>query len=314
MRILRKFALVLALASLAGRAPSSAGSADALTPLPVTEVAPGTFVFEGAVSLMTRENEGAIANLGFVVGRDAVAVIDSGGSVLEGMRLRAAIRGKTAKPIRYVINTHAHPDHIFGDAAFLQDGAAFVGHQNLPQALAVRGPFYLDAFRPILGDELMRDVKLAPPTQLVQGSAELDLGGRRLTLQTWPTAHTDSDLTVLDQSTGTLFAGDLVFVEHIPIVDGSIRGFLASIDQLAGTEARRVVPGHGPVSAWPEALAGERRYLDQLARDVRALIARGERLETAAQTAAASERSRWKLFEEYNARNATAAFSELEWE
>jgi len=283
-------------------------------PLPVDEIAPGIFVHLGVSELMTGANEGAIANVGFIVGTDAVAVIDSGGSVNEGRKLLAAVRARTAKPIRYVINTHGHPDHVFGNAAFVSDGTTFVGHRNLPRALAARGPFYIDAFRRIMGDDLLKDVRIIAPTLLIDEKSELDLGGRRLVLRAWSTAHSDSDLTVVDTQSGTLFAGDLVFLSHVPVLDGSLRGWLEVIGDLGETAVRRVVPGHGPVSDWPAALSDEHRYLEKLGSDVRALVKAGKPITAAAETAAGSERSRWELFDDYNARNATAAFSEIEWE
>jgi hypothetical protein len=98
------------------------------------------------------------------------------------------------------------------------------------------------------------------------------------------------------------------------VMDGSLSGWRGLLDKLAALPAQRVVPGHGPVGDWPAALADERRYLDTLATDIHQLIAQGRPITDAANSAAASERPKWQLFDDYNARNATAAFSQMEWE
>jgi quinoprotein relay system zinc metallohydrolase 2 len=293
----------------------AATTAQADTPLPVQQIANGDYAHFGQIALATPDNAGDIANLGIIVGDAAVALVDTGGSVTVGQRLMLAVHAITDKPVRYVINTHEHPDHVFGNAA-MPSGATFVGHRNLPAELAKRGPYYLRSYREQLGEAAIAAVRIIPPTLLVDSETTLDLGGRRLRLTAWsPAAHTDCDLTVLDETTGVLFAGDLMFLQHVPVLDGSLTGWLSLMPRLAEIPATIVVPGHGRlVSPWPQALDDERRYLTVLEQDTRRMIAAGTPLARAVPDIARSERTRWQLFDDYNARNATAAFSELEWQ
>jgi quinoprotein relay system zinc metallohydrolase 2 len=303
----------LAAATAAPLAICSAGAEPSA--LPLAPVADGVFSFSSAHALMTKANRGAICNLGVIVGDEAVAAVDSGGSLAEARAFIAAIKMLTQKPVRYVVNTHMHPDHVFGNAAFRDIGATIIGHHNLPRALSDRKDFYLKRFLDLMGEAAMTGVEIVPPSQLVDDQFTLDLGHRKLELMAWKPAHTDNDLTIYDTKSRTLFGGDLVFTQHVPTLDGSLLGWMRQLAELAAIPAARVVPGHGAVSAaWPQALDAERTYFEALARDLRKSIADGQIISEAVKTAAQSESSKWELFDEYNERNATAAFAELEWE
>jgi quinoprotein relay system zinc metallohydrolase 2 len=277
------------------------------------EVAPGIHLRRGVDADATATNNDAIANIGFIVGRESVCVMDPGGSLLDGQNLRAAIRKTTQLPIRYVVLSHVHPDHIFGAGAFVTDQPQFVGHALLPNALAQRGEYYRSNLDRILGKGKAGPV--VAPTLLVKGQAELDVGGRILQVTAHGNAHTDCDLTVLDRQTGTLLLSDLLFVERVPSLDGSLKGWLAELEKLKNVGARRAVPGHGPTGVdWPSASRDLERYLGTLLRETRQAIAKGVDIGQAAKTVALSERDKWKLFDDYNGHNVTRAYKELEWD
>jgi len=280
----------------------------------VHEIAPGNYVHYGVHEERSPANLGDQANIGFIVGERCVAVVDTGGSLPVGKALHAAIRRVTTLPVCYVILTHVHPDHVFGAAAFLEDRPQFVGHAELPRALAARGKFYQKTLQRDLGD-LAQGSEVVPPTLLVKGELVLDLGSRPLRLRAWPVAHTDNDLTVYDEKTGTLWLSDLLFVDHTPVVDGSILGFLAVLEELRGMPARQFVPGHGRTDLpWPAALDPEVQYLEVIVAETRQALKNKETIQEAVDTVGAAQEKNWVNFELFHRRNVTAAYTELEWE
>jgi quinoprotein relay system zinc metallohydrolase 2 len=277
------------------------------------EVAPRLYVRFGIHEDVTARNDNAIANIGFIVGRDAVAVVDPGGSLADGRRLRAAIRKVTGLPIRYVVISHGHPDHIFGAGAFEADAPSFIGHHLLPEMLAARGEYYRQRLEATLGHGAAGPV--VTPSVLVRDRMDIDLGDRVVGLEAHGRAHTNCDLTVLDQRSGTLFAGDLLFVDRIPSLDGSLRGWLSELAALKSSRARGAVPGHGPTRVeWPAAASALERYLGILLRETREALRAGVELDEAVNTVGRSERGKWLLFDDYHGHNVTQAFKELEWE
>ncbi|MEL7154433.1 MAG: MBL fold metallo-hydrolase, partial [Pseudomonadota bacterium] len=116
-------------------------------------------------------------------------------------------------------------------------------------------------------------------------------------------------------ATGTLILGDLLFVGHTPALDGSAKGWHKVLSDLTQLPAKHVVPGHGPVAMeWPDAATPLLSYLDTLIQDTRAELDQGTPMINAVEKIAESQRKRWLLFDQFNKRNATVVFQELEWE
>lgn len=283
-------------------------------PLEVKEVAPGLFVHQGVHQTPDSRNHGEIANIGFVIGAQCVAVIDSGATPDEGQRLLEAIRKETRRPICYVINTHVHPDHIYGNIAFKNEGARFVGHRKLAGAMADRAAYYSARAERDLGVTLTDDT-LIPPDLPVDNELYIELGDRSLKLTAHPTAHTDNDLSIFDLKTKTLWLGDLLFMGHLPVIDGSLLGWLKEIEKLRSIKADRVIPGHGPILAsWPLALTSEENYLKELASKVRESLQKNFTIERAMAEITTQSPGDWLLYEDFHKKNIATAFAELEWE
>jgi len=280
--------------------------------LSLEKIADGIYVHTGDVSEPNPRNRGDIANLGFIVGSKSIAVIDAGGSRAVGEAFYRAIRSVSSLPISYLILTHVHPDHLFGASVFKDAGAKIVGHPNLQRALRDREEAYLLTFESEVGRQafLGTDADLSVTMQ-----TEIDIGGRTLELKDWPIAHSTSDLTVWDGLTGTLFAGDLVFDRHVPVLDGSLSGWLRVLEEMEAMGPVRVVPGHGaPVMQPDAAIAPVRAYLELIEADTRLSLAAGKRMSDAVPQIGLKQSADWALFNVYNARNATVAYTELEWE
>lgn len=278
------------------------------------QVADGIYVHHGKHLDIDDGYQGDICNLGVIIGQEAIAVIDSGGSKHTGDQLLAAIRRISPLPIRYVINTHVHPDHTYGNAAFQNGTTHFVGHEKLATNMLLRKEQYEKLNVRLLGADGAASLTI-PPDTLVHAEQSLDLGHRILQLKARKVAHTHTDLTILDTQTNTLFAGDLLFAQRTPVIEGDLKGLIAVLEQINQQPYSLIVPGHGLESSDQKTIIGNAlRYLNLLLSDIRNSIKKGISMEQTMDTAAASEHDNWVLFDIANRRNVNVVYPQLEWE
>ncbi|MBI5016048.1 MAG: MBL fold metallo-hydrolase [Deltaproteobacteria bacterium] len=214
------------------------------------------------------------ANAGIVVGRDAVLVVDTLISAKEAERLLADIRKVTDKPIRYVVNTHTHLDHGFGNCVFAKLGAVVIAQERDREALEKSaGSALKNAVAFGVAEELLQGTTIAVPTVSFTDKARVDLGGIAVELISAASSHTAGSALVWVPSRRVLFTGDVLFTDFHPyLAEGEIAGWLKALDAVSALDAGAIVPGHGPLSAKKD-VEDMKAYLvtfDQKAREMAA--------------------------------------------
>ena len=241
----------------------------------VVEIAPDVFVRAGGRSSATG------ANQAFIVFDSFVVVFDAGG-VVEARTLLSEIEARTAKPVRYVVSSHFHPDHSAGAAVFAGVGAQVVAHKGGQENFEgwAREDF---AAKIEKNPEDYRGVAYSPPTRYLLGTWVLDDGEQRLELRHYGRGHAPGDLVGWMPRRRILFAGDLSTNGQHNLASASLAGWITVLESLMGLGAQQVVPGHLEL-AGPEILEKSHRYLVALRSEVSQMVARGltydESLET----------------------------------
>jgi quinoprotein relay system zinc metallohydrolase 2 len=296
-----------------------------IKPLDVKKIADGVYVHYGKHENFyeKKDNIGDIANLGFIIGDQSIAVIDTGGSYQIGEALRLAIKKISKKPIKYVINTHGHQDHILGNSVFLSEEAIIYGHYNLKKFLQERGSQYLKQVVEA-GDKVKGTIIVFPHKVIAETTPDqvkklankitINLGNRKLLLTSHATAHTYSDATVFDLKTKTFFVGDLVQDERTPTMDGLVKNWIKVLNKIEKVDYKIMVPGHGKIQKNNIALEKTRTYLQVLYDDVVDALKKDIPAEKVVETAAQSEKNKWTLFDRVNPGNVVRTFMRYEWE
>jgi quinoprotein relay system zinc metallohydrolase 1 len=235
------------------------------------QVAPGIWMVEGVRDHFSKANGGNIGNTVFIETDAGLLVIDTGSSLRYGEALRAAAQAATGRQVAEVWNTHHHPDHFLGNGAF-----ADLPIRALPDTAglaASHGDGYADALYRLLGD-WMRGTSPQPPDGSL-AAGERVLGGRRFRLLAMA-GHSQADLAVLDEETGTLVAADLVFLDRAASTpDAELSVWRDSLAALRALAPAATLPGHGPVDRGGTSYDQTRGYLEWLETTLREAVSGG---------------------------------------
>lgn len=303
---------LLALGALIVSMACAAGSGTATT-RGAFEVAPGVFMLRGSGGEVAAENRGRIGNAGFIVGDRGVVVIDTGTSYRHGVALLDEVRRVTAQPVQLVVVTQARQEFLFGSAAFRERGIPIHMHRDAARLMAARCEGCLQTLRLTLGDKEMKGTAVIAPDVAFE-AAEVVVAdiGRPVRVLHFGHSSGPGDVVVLDERSGTLFAGGLLANGRVPDVqDADLDGWKRALLALRALPLRTIVPGHGPPAKLPlvDTVA---RYLASLRDRVAALLAAGAPLSEVPDAAALPAFEAWDQYAIIHRRNASIVFLRLE--
>lgn len=234
--------------------------------------------FEGEAGMASVANKGFMSNAGFVVTNDGVVVFDALGTPALGRAMIAAIAKITPKPIRRVVVSHYHADHIYGLQAFKAAGAEIWAHRKAQAYLA--SPVAVERLaqrRNDLFPWVDNDTRVVPPDVWLDGDTDFRMGGLTFRIIYSHGAHSPEDVMLYVVEDSLLFAGDLIFAGRVPFVGSAdSAGWLNAMDRMIALSPAVVVPGHGPasrdvardLSTTREYLAYLRETMGEAARDL----------------------------------------------
>jgi len=186
------------------------------------------------------------SNAGFIVGKSYVVVVDSLATVGLAERFRDEIRKITDRPIRYLINTHHHGDHTYGNHVFA--GATVISHVRCRHEVIEAGTPDTDAWNTIFPEFDFRGIAATPADIIFDKHLTLYMDGQEVRLLHFGPGHTVGDIIVYLPGEGIIFAGDFIFLSSTPLgMEGSFAGWLKNLDTMTKLGAQTYVPGHGPV-------------------------------------------------------------------
>ena len=268
----------------------------------VVKVAEGVYAFIGG---------GGRTNSGFVVTKKGVVVIDTQGPKALALELRKRIREVTKKPVLYVINTHYHGDHTFGNQYFSEAGA-IISQINTRRDMLKKDKKNRAMFRKFFGRKSLRDFVLTLPNLTFKEKLIIRSVEKPLRLIHTPRAHTSGDIVVFMPEDSVVFTGDILYKGRLPwLGDGSLEGSIRAVDMLLGLRAETYIPGHGGVATRKDVLE-YKKYLLALRREVRRLMAEGKTLAEIKREIRLPAFRKYRKYRKWLPLNAEKAYMELE--